>query len=265
MIICEWCKKEENKDTGRFCTALCRNRYISSKNNYKLIGEKVSKTALEKITKVLLKLVCLNCSNEFNSTNKQRKFCTQKCAVVYLNNNKTEEDYNKQSEKIKKKIASGEFIPHKKTYTYITKECLKCKSYMTVVPSSNKKYCRKECSPIFLRPPPDKNSLAYYRISCKFTFNLSLYPEEFDFELLKKHGYYSPTNKNNNINGVSRDHMFSIRDGFDKKISPEIMKHPANCKLLLHKENISKHKNSSISYEELLEKIKSWDEKYNPT
>jgi hypothetical protein len=40
----------------------------------------------------------------------------------------------------------------------------------------------------------------------------------FNFLLVEKHGWYSPTNKNNNLSGVSRDHMFSVREGFEKGI-----------------------------------------------
>lgn len=57
--------------------------------------------------------------------------------------------------------------------------------------------------------------------------------------------------------------MISVRYGFDNNIDPKIIAHPANCQLLLHGENVSKYTNCSISFEELLEKIKIWDEKYN--
>jgi hypothetical protein len=86
--------------------------------------------------------------------------------------------------------------------------------------------------------------------------------EEFDFYLVEKHGWYSPTNKKNNLSGVSRDHILSVKDGFDNGIPPHIISHPANCRLMIHTENISKNCSSDITYEELLEKIKKWDEKY---
>jgi hypothetical protein len=52
--------------------------------------------------------------------------------------------------------------------------------------------------------------------------------------------------------------MLSVKDGFEMGIDPEIIKHPANCKLVLHKENQSKHRHSSITLEELKERIKHW-------
>ncbi len=52
--------------------------------------------------------------------------------------------------------------------------------------------------------------------------------------------------------------MYSVKDGFINGISPEIIKHPANCKLMKHIDNNKKKTNSSITLEELMERIKNW-------
>lgn len=101
-----------------------------------------------------------------------------------------------------------------------------------------------------------------YRLDTNFKFNLSDYPNEFDFSLIERYGWYSPTNKNNNLGGVSRDHMFSVREGFEMGINPEIISHPANCRLMIHTDNISKNKKSIITIEELLDRIKKFEYKY---
>jgi len=95
-------------------------------------------------------------------------------------------------------------------------------------------------------------------VESKFDFNVYEYPNKFDLDLIKKYGWYSASNRGNNLNGVSRDHMFSVKDGFKLKISPDIMKHPANCKLMIHKDNNLKKTNSTITIDELLERIKNW-------
>ena len=97
----------------------------------------------------------------------------------------------------------------------------------------------------------------------KFNFNLASYPEEFDFPLIKEFGWYSPTNKKDNLGGVSRDHILSVRFGFLNNIDPKIIAHPANCQLLLHSDNISKNHRSHISLEDLLLKIEKWEKKYH--
>lgn len=64
------------------------------------------------------------------------------------------------------------------------------------------------------------------------------------------------------INGVSRDHMFSVKDGFINYIDPIFLAHPANCRLIRHNENISKLDKSLFSKTELLSRIIEWDNKY---
>ena len=82
---------------------------------------------------------------------------------------------------------------------------------------------------------------------CRFSFNPFYYPNIFDLNLIQMFGFYSPTNKKNNLNGVSLDHKYSIRDGFDNKVDPYYMSHIMNCQLMIHTDNISKGKKSSIT------------------
>lgn len=51
------------------------------------------------------------------------------------------------------------------------------------------------------------------------------------------------------------DHIFSKIDGFKNNISPDIVSHPANLRIISLKENISKSSRSDITIEKLLEKI----------
>jgi hypothetical protein len=101
-----------------------------------------------------------------------------------------------------------------------------------------------------------------YRNQCRFRFNVYDYPQEFDLKLLKKYGLYSPTNRKNNLNGISRDHIYSVYDGYVNKIDPQILSHPANCRLIKQNENSKKHKKSEITLIALKKKIYIWDKKY---
>ena len=56
--------------------------------------------------------------------------------------------------------------------------------------------------------------------------------------------------------------MVSVKYGFLNNIDPQIIAHPANCKLMIQKENTSKYSKSSITLEELLIRIEAWDLKY---
>lgn len=128
----------------------------------------------------------------------------------------------------------------------------------------NRKFCNRACQNAeFMRLHPGyEDSLRRYRLLCKFQFSLNQFPNEFDFELIRKYGWYSAANRTNNLGGISRDHMVSVRFGFDNNIDPKILAHPANCKLVRHNDNSSKHSKCSITLDALLLRIAEWDSKY---
>ena len=64
------------------------------------------------------------------------------------------------------------------------------------------------------------------------------------------------------MGGVSRDHMYSVKQGFLNNTDLKIISHPANCRLVLQSDNASKSDACSITLEELLHRIKEWDKKY---
>ena len=97
-----------------------------------------------------------------------------------------------------------------------------------------------------------------YRQLCEFRFNVYHFPDKFNLTLLEKHGWYRAKNRGDNPNGVSRDHMYSVKEGFINNIDPCYISHPANCCLMIHTENNNKKTKSSISFEELMDRIKNW-------
>ena len=108
----------------------------------------------------------------------------------------------------------------------------------------------------------DISSYQYYKKLCSFKFNLSEFPFEFDFKIIEEFGWYKAKNNGDNPNGVSRDHKVSIKYGFENKIDPEIISHPANCELILQKENSKKNSKNSLTLQELLDRIENCNLKY---
>jgi hypothetical protein len=84
------------------------------------------------------------------------------------------------------------------------------------------------------------------------------YPDRFELSLVQEHGWYKPVNRGNNLQGVSRDHMISVKYGFDNGVDSGIISHPANCRLMQHTQNASKSSANSITLTALLERIKNW-------
>lgn len=203
---------------------------------------------------LIVETTCLNCGEPIKRCRSQiseNSFCSKSCAATYNNKKRIVSDETK--EKIGNTLRKVKVKKSKpKVIRLNFNKLKKCGNCNNLIPIKNK-ICDKCKSKYY----------DYYRPLCEFRFNLSDYPDEFDFKLLKKHGMYSPTNKNNNLSGVSRDHMYSVRDGFTNKINPEIINHPANCELMLHTNNNRKRYNSTITIGELLERIRKWDEKYS--
>lgn len=179
---------------------------------------------------------------------KERYFCTLSCA-----NSKTMTLESRL--KISKTLSKKPKSPTNPRLYLLT--CLRCGNTFEHI--RTKKFCSVECK----KEPLDIfESKRNYRIAASFKFSLNDFPNEFDFSLIEKYGWYLPKNRGDNLNGVSRDHKYSITDGYNNKVDPKILAHPANCQLLPHNKNVSKGTKSSITLEELLNLIEIWDKKY---
>ena len=172
------------------------------------------------------------------------------------------------SDNIKKKLARnllkasiGENgLKEHDEYNKNPKLCINCGNKIEFRFRNTHTNCSNDCRKEYNRKHMDEYSI--YKADCKFKFALNDYPEELDFSLIEKHGWYKAKNNGDNIGGISRDHMYSIRDGFENGISAELIAHPANCELMIHSNNISKNKKSSITLNELEKRIIKFKEKY---
>lgn len=228
-------------------------RAMYSKKEFR---DKISKALT--LEKVLFNKECPKCGTLFKVkrnlrdgkqviSKKERKFCSIACANSRIQSIEANES---RSKKLKGFTFSKNVKPPLKE-----KECPKCGNLF----SKKTKFCSKDC---YIKSRIKGNGIKSYRNLCKFKFALSDFPDEFEFSLVEEFGWYSPTNKNNNLGGVSRDHILSVSFGYENKIDPKIISHPANCRLMIHRDNISKNSKSDITLEELLEKIENWNIKH---
>ena len=215
------------------------------------------------------KVSCTKCKKELEVQEREKEFpkrkkyfCSRGCANsrTWSDADKMKKSFSiKHSEKAKaanrknrlKLIKSGKYIKQ-------TKLCKNCDSKF--VTRHDNIFCSRKCLKEYRRI----SILAYrkYVLDCRFNFPLQNYPDEFDFSLFDKYGTYKAKNRGDNLNGISRDHIVSMKYGFENNISSEIIRHPANCQLLTQSQNSLKHIKCGMTIEELLNKIKSWDEKY---
>lgn len=209
-------------------------------------------------------MFCENCNNEHTGIYGSGRFCGIRCARGFSTKSKREDiNFRVSSKMSKRKLSIEHRNKIEKANNFNRKEkirkfCLNCNEVMLCRPSDKRKYCSAMCWVEHIEK--NKEPFLLYRQRCNFDFDFDInnYPDKFDLTLIKKYGWYSPKNKGNNLNGVSKDHMLSVSEGFKLGIDPDIVKHPANCRVMLHKENQSKREKSSITLDHLLERIKNW-------
>lgn len=97
--------------------------------------------------------------------------------------------------------------------------------------------------------------ILYYK-ACQFNFDPYSMPNIPNYHLLLERGVYHPLT---NPSGMCRDHMVSVAYGWRYNIPSEIISHPCNCQYLSNIDNLSKNDKSSMTIEELKERIASQD------
>lgn len=235
-------------------------RVMSNHKRWKHSGVRFSDEALQRLherkkKRIVREVVCASCGVAYNieelegSEPKKNYFCSRSCA--------NRRPYSKErKESLEKTLLS------KGVQLTTSKKCEICGKEFT----SRNRTCSKACgTKLAQKTKESRKNLTekkVYRLACSFRFALNSYPEEFDFSLVEKYGWYKATNRGGDGSGVSRDHMVSVDYGWKHQIDPAIIRHPANCKLMIHSDNFKKGADCSISLEELLLRIAEWDNKY---
>lgn len=232
-----------------------------------LRGETLSATKLKEKEKLILQYsaspsVCLNCQNVLSYERRRNKFCKQSCAALY--NNALTNDQRSKKLLGRKPGNYGKFTSSKTIKNNLFKS--------QIVGPFTRVYCCK-CkitgklwySPTIKTIHPDSvENKKLYSYQSRFTFSITDYPEWFSYasDLIKQHGWYSASNRKNNLSGCSRDHLYSVYDGFKHNIDPKILSHPANCRIVPHRQNQNKHSKSSITLAQLLGRINLFNNMY---
>jgi hypothetical protein len=255
---------DETKKNNVYCSYKCRNIYVNKNlRDYSKNGESLSKKQEKKYNND--PKYCKSCGNKITYKNRYNSYCKKEC-IPYNENRKgikyelSNEGKQSLIESAIKHFHNGDkYKENKIEYYSNVKRCPNCNKMLPFNKRTNT-YCNIDCKNEFFRK--NRTEMENYKKDCQFKFALNDYPNEFNFSLIEKYGWYKAKNRGDNLNGVSRDHMYSIMEGFRNDIDPKLISHPANCKLMCHNKNVSKNDKCSISIEELKEKINEWNEKY---
>lgn len=279
---CPYCSKTFNINARVFANHV---RWCTENPNYQALKESTSNkcksSTLKRLAKkygdvISFKVKCATCGKEFfiqerekTFPNKEKYFCSKFCAHSHV---WTKESRLKNSIKRQEYLKAhgyhfnGTVFTKSKENKGEKKVCPICKETF-ITTGNNQKYCSVKCNAKaskikrFIRCG-EKALYDEYKRQCAFTFGVKNYDQEFNYQLINENGWYKAKNHGDNLNGVSRDHMFSISEGFKQHIDPYLISHPANCQLLVHSQNSSKGASCSITIDELKERIVDWEKKY---
>ncbi len=259
----------ETKNNNVYCSLTCRNIFVNKHlRNY----SKLKKTNLkkkERLMEIYYKSPkkCKYCDEIIIYEKRRNKYCNGSCSSSHTNIGRVHSDetrYKLSKAAINNNSISyldkdGEKLRKRKKYYKSPKKCKHC---ISVIEYSKRDYifCDKECKNKYNREK--LTEYKRYKLDCKFDFNLANYIDEFNFKLVEKYGWYKAKNNGDNLNGVSRDHMYSVYEGFKNDINSRLISHPGNCELMKHEFNFKKFTGCSITIKELKQKIKKWENKH---
>lgn len=246
-LECNELLTESQSRYGKYCSLRCAGIVSGSKQGR--IRSDLLKEEYESNPKICS---FSECGRKIPYQQKANKYCGHSCRAKDTIGKRTHslETKRKISEKSKlqkrtrkrslsrKELADGPYSP----------------VYLCICSITGKKFFSKSPSSRYSKESL-KSSMTKYRIECRFRFNINEVDSKIDSKLLHQHGKYD---QYTNPNGAVMDHMFSVSDGFRSNVDPGIINHPANCQILLQKDNQSKGSKSSISLDELLSRIRDW-------
>jgi len=237
--LCQ-CKKLRYSSTVRgtkfFCSPKCKSLFQKTLNGDKNpnFGKKWTDDKKEKQSSLVKSKVNDNYRHNVGKANRDKKLSTEhknKISIATKGKKK-----GPKSDYTKKLIGAGSKA--KWTLEYKIKHRSKMESIGRWLPLDQKEDCE-----------------IYFKESNWISFMFDIV----SLELFKKYGVWHC--KNNKI-GLVRDHKYSRKSGFINKVFPEILRHPANCNLISHSENVRMAQmgmDDLITIEELFEAIQCYN------
>ena len=259
-MTCKNCGNEI-ADNRIYCSLTCRNIYVNKNlRDYTKVKETADKK--RKIKEDLYYVspkYCKHCDKIISFENRRLNYCNNSCSASHTNKNKKGLKHILSEEGLKNILDTNRKRFNIDAYYEEPKKCLNCEEILEFKFRSHI-FCNVNCKKEYYSKNLEDFKL--YKSLTKFKFHLKDYNDEFDFTLIENNGWYKAKNNGDNVDGASRDHMISVKDGFRKLINPLLISHPANCEIISNKKNQSKHDKCSLTIEELLNRIEIFEIKY---
>jgi hypothetical protein len=259
--ICEICNKEflrpGRKPVGKhvFCSRECYHKAIS--------------TMLRPASRVN----CLVCGKEIKrqkSHHSSKNFCSMKCMGIERRNQLQlvcefcqKPIIRRQSEIKHKHVFCSHkcYLKFKHREGYVILKCKLCKKTfkkrLSCMDSQNH-FCSRKCCNVW--KGRHKTSYRIYKQLAQWKhLNLGEVCSRKEKSMLKKVGIFCPRTRKG---GMSRDHKFSVFNGFVNNVFPQLIGHPANCSLILQSANAKKHIKNSITLSQLFDDILAYQKPY---
>jgi hypothetical protein len=204
--------------------------------------------------------ICENCKIVLPYKSKNNKFCSDSCRASVINLLRPPVS-DKQKQKTRATLLSK--------YTTRTPKAYRLWAHKNVVGPYTKIFlciC-STCGKIEFGIKRTKLCSEHLHLACKpqrikygFKFDTENYPDLFDMELINEIGWYSHhPGSTYNVNGFTKDHKVSVKEAVENNYDPYYITHPLNCELITFSENLKKNRNSSISYQDLMESVLTYE------
>ncbi len=264
IVNCSNCNKilykqpRDKRNKNHFCNIKCKNEWQkfrklsketkrkisikSSGKNNPMYGKSHSKDTKKNISEKKIEYYKNNPDKKFQIGNsrlsKEEKFQIIQKGHLKRNNNTYSHPHSNESKKL-----IG--IKSKEKFTFEFKKNIREKN---------------EASGLWI-PLDQKDNYVFYKELSGWKKRMwDLVKDEKQILLLRSAGIFHP-GKNNN--GVVRDHKYSRYSGWKNFVFPEILRHPFNCEIILHSDNVKKskgwkHDENSIKLKDLFSGINNY-------
>lgn len=237
--------RRDRKTCSNRCKGVYQKQYYTGENNPNY-GNTWSAEKKEKQSKIVKSKVDENYRLKAGSANRGKQFSKER--IEKMHGHRNPESYG----------VSG------KGHSYETKKKISLKSKEKFTSEYKKNFRNLMESRGNWVPLNKKTDYQIYFNECNWVANM------FDIidngiSMIQEHGVF---NNKNNTKGVVRDHIIGRKYGYKFGVFPEIIRHPANCRIIKHSENVSKGQkgkgrpDADLTLEELFGKILSYDKEW---